>query len=107
MAETSDQGIDCTVQNAEQLPADLGGRTGVCSIIEKTLLPSIQSAGISPSAITVTVNVKSDSRASAVAVVNGAATAEQNVASSDRALSAGAIQMLANGIAAEIAKLGA
>ena len=106
MAQTPDQGIDCTVQNAEILPANLGGEAGVCAIVQRILLPAVHKARLSPSAVAVSVNVKSDSMASAIATVSGVATPEQKVASSDRKLGKGAIEMLANGIADQLAKMG-
>ena len=107
MAQTSAQAVNCTVQNAEKLPPALGGEAAVCSIIDRLVLPSVRSAGLSPSSVSVSVNVKSQSLVSAVAVVNGSAMAEQNVASSDRALGASAIEMLGKAIATQIAKIGA
>jgi hypothetical protein len=110
MAATSEpalgQGINCTVQNADKLPPQLGGEAAICSIMANILLPSLHQAGLASSALALFVNVKSESRISAVASVNGKPMPEQNVASSDRSLSAGAIEMLAQGVAREVAKLG-
>lgn len=104
---TSGQGLNCTVRNADKLPPELGGEAAICSMMAKILLPSLHQAGLASSAFALFVSVKSESRISAVASVNGKPVPEQNVASSDRALSAGAIEMLAQGIARELAKLGA
>ena len=102
MAGTSAQSIHCTVAGADKLPADIGGEKGVCSAIAAATASVLGQSGISPGTVTVAVAVKSESRISAVASVGGKALAEQNVATSDRALNANAIRMLANAVANSI-----
>ena len=105
MTATAERGINCTVEGAAKLPSELGGEAAICSTMAKIVLPSLQRTGIASSALAVVVKVKSDSRISAVASVNGKTLPEQNVASSDRPLGATAIEMLANGVAAELSNL--
>lgn len=105
MTTSSSERMSCSVEGAEKLPRALGGQSGICSVIEKALAPAIAGGGIPYSAVSVKVEVKSDSRISAVASVSGKLLPEQNVATSDRALNAAALQMLANALAAEVTKL--
>ena len=103
MTGTSGPSIHCTVAGAEKLPAGVGGEDAVCSAIASAAAGALQGAKIAPATVSVAVTLKSDSRISAVPSVGGKALAEQNVATSDRALNANAITMLANAVAAAIA----
>ena len=102
MTATSGASIRCAVAGAENLPAELGGEQGVCAAIAVAAAPALGKANIAPYAVSVAVTVKSESRISAVPSVNGKALTEQNVATSDRALNANAIRMLADAIASAI-----
>lgn len=104
MTSTGGNDIRCTVEGGDKLPPGLGGGEAICRAISRAALPALQRAGIAPSAVAVAVRVKSDSRMSAVASVNDKPLAEQNVATSDRALNAGAVTMLADAVAAELSR---
>jgi hypothetical protein len=106
MNSTSETSFACSVVGASELPAQIGGEQGVCSAIQRTVAPALHQAGISPSAVAIAVQVKSSSRISAVATLNGSALPEQNVAISDRTLNAGAIDMLARGLARQLTASG-
>ena len=103
MTATSGPSIHCSVAGAEKLPANLGGESAVCSAIVAAAANVIAAAKIPPADVSVEVTVKSESRMSAVPTVRGKALPEQNVASSDQALNAGAVQILANAVAYAIA----
>lgn len=105
MSSTSAEQLRCIVQGEEKLPAEVGGEAAVCSAIERAAAPALQSAGLSPAAVSISVEVKSQYRISAVPAVGGRSLPEQHVGISDRPLNARAIDMLANAIAAELAKL--
>jgi hypothetical protein len=104
MTTSSSERLNCTVEGTSNLPNSLGGQPGICAIIENAVSSAIARGGIPLSAISVAVEVKSQSRMSAVVTFNGKALPEQDVASSDRALNAVAVKMLANALAAEISK---
>lgn len=106
MTANSHEDLRCTVQGVQKLPQGLGGQPAVCSVIANAVLPALARAGISSSAVTVAVEVKSESRISAIAEINGRPLPEQNVAVSDRALNAGAIRMLADGLATQLSNSG-
>ncbi|MGN6154999.1 MAG: hypothetical protein ACTHN4_04610 [Sphingomicrobium sp.] len=107
MTPTPVHQLHCAVHGAEQLPPELGGEAGVCAAIGEALAPALSRAGIAASAVAVAIEVKSKSRISAVTSVDGKPLPEQNVAISDRSLNAGAVRMLANGLAAQISELAA
>lgn len=102
MNSTSETRLACSVAGASELPAQIGGADGVCAAIERAVVPALRDSGIASSAVAIAVQVKSASRVSAVATLNGSALPEQNVASSDRTLNAGSIDMLARGLAAQL-----
>ncbi len=105
MTPTSDQSICCAVVGAEKLPAGLGGESAVCAAITAAAAPALRQSGVSPSAVTITVQVKSNSWISALPEVNGKALYELKVASSDSSLNSRSIDMLATAVAAELSKL--
>ncbi|QNM83784.1 hypothetical protein H8M03_05540 [Sphingomonas sabuli] len=102
MGTTSGPAIRCTVENAGKLPADLGGSAGVCAAIERALAPKVAEAGVDASSVTIALAVKSPHQMSAVATVDGRALPQQNVGTTDRPLTAGAIKMLAAALADQI-----
>ena len=95
--------IHCTVEGAEKLPSEVGGEGAVCSAIAAAAAGTLKQAKLSPADLSVAVTVKSDSLISAVPSVRGKPLAEQNVATSDRALNANALNMLGNAVANAIA----
>lgn len=106
MNRTESARIDCTVENPANLPAELGGPDAVCAAIEKAALPALQSAGIAPSELKVSVKAQSSHQLSATASAGSFRIAEQKVGISDRALNRRAVDMLARAIASELEKLG-
>ena len=104
MTTDSQSQIRCTVEGEAKLPPEIGGADAVCGAIVRAALPVIQRAGIAPETIGVSVRVKSDSRISAVPSIGGKALPEQNVAISDRTLNQRSIAMLADAVAAVLAK---
>ncbi len=106
MSPTSDRPIQCAVEGADKLPAEIGGEPAICATIAAAVLPALERSGVSPSAVSLSVRVKSDSHISTVASISGTRLAEQNVAISDRALTSGAIDMLAQALAAELSRDG-
>ena len=104
MTTHSPSQIRCTVEGEAKLPPEIGGGDAVCGAIVRAALPVIERAGIAPESVGVSVQVKSDSRISAVPSIGGKALPEQNVAISDRPLNQRSITMLAEAVAAQLAK---
>lgn len=102
MNNTAGETIRCSVIGAEKLPSEVGGADAVCSALAAAAVPAARSAGISESALSVTVTVSSPSVATAVATVGTVALPEQTVGVSDRDLSKSAIEMLARALASQI-----
>jgi hypothetical protein len=96
--------ISCTVEGAEKLPSEIGGEEAVCAALERAAAATLRQAGVAPSALSVSVNVRSAYRISAVASLDGKTIPEQQVGISDRELNARAIDMLAQAVAAELGK---
>ena len=105
MSSTSTEQLRCVVQGVEKLPPELGGEAAVCSAIERAAAPELLRAGIAPAAVSVSVQVLSQHRISAIATVDGRSLPEQHVARSDRPLNTRTIDMLAEGVALELSKL--
>lgn len=105
MNSTSSDALHCAVEGAEKLPPELGGSAAICSAITKAAAPVLNSRRVGAEAVSVVVNVQSASAISAATSVAGKSLPEQKVAISDRTLNARAIDMLANAIAAELARL--
>lgn len=90
--------IWCRVSDVGKLPADLGGSDSLCAEIARALQP------VAPKPAAVEVNVVSQYLASAsVTLANGRKLPDIKVGNSDRPLNRRAIQMLAEGIAAQVA----
>lgn len=105
MSSTSTGQLRCVVQGEDLLPPELGGQAAVCSAIQQAATPVLQRAGIAPAAVSVSVQVTSQSTISATASVGGTSRPEQHVATSDRLLNPGAIDMLARAVASDLSKL--
>lgn len=100
MTSLPPQEIGCTVNSAELLADSVGGATGVCAEIIRSL------AVASPKPKRVEVTVMSSSRASArVVTAEGMALPEMNVGSSDRALARSSFRLLGNGLADQLKRL--
>jgi hypothetical protein len=88
----------CQVSGAGKLPAELGGADGLCAEIARALQP------VSPKPAAVAVTVASPYLASAsVTLADGQKLETIKVGNSDRPLNRRAIQMLAEGIATQVA----
>lgn len=95
------QEIGCVVQGEEKLPSEIEA-DAICSAIRSASAPVLQRTGLSPTAVSVLVKIKSEFGLSATATVGGRALREHNVAISDRPLNMRAVDMLANAVAAEL-----
>ena len=102
MASTRAETIGCSVQQAANLPAEIGGPDAVCAAITEATRPALQRAGISASQLSVQVRVVSDHRIAAVASLGGRQLPEHVVDVADRTLNRRAIEMLAAAMAAEV-----
>lgn len=105
MSSTSTEQLRCAVQGEEKLPPEVGGEGAVCSAMKRAVEPVLQQSGVSAAVVSVSVEVKSEYRISAIASVGGRALPEQHVASTDRVLNPRAIDMLARAVASELSKL--
>lgn len=105
MSPTSTEQLRCVVQGEENLPAELGGGEAICSEIRRAAAPVLQSAAVSPAAVSVSVKVTSAHTLTAGGSVSGRPLQEQHVATSDRPLTSRAVGMLANAVAAELSKV--
>jgi hypothetical protein len=105
MNSTPSQSFRCVVEGAERLPPGLGGGDAVCSAVAKAATPVLERNGVDAGAVSVVITVQSASAISAATSVAGKSLPEQKVAISDRSLNPRAIDMLANAVAAELAKL--
>jgi hypothetical protein len=105
MNSVSQSGLRCVVDGEEKLPPEVGGPVRLCAAIERAALPQLQNAGIAPVTVAVRVTVKSSSRISAVASIGDRALPEQNVGISDRPLNVRAVDMLAQAVAGQLAKV--
>jgi hypothetical protein len=94
--------VHCSVDRGEKLPSGLTA-SGVCAAIRKAVAPSLERAGIAADALSVKITVESDAKLVAAATLAGKTLPEQRVASSDRVLTARAVDMLAQAIAAQVA----
>lgn len=94
--------VQCSVAHAEKLPSNLS-ESAICAAIGQAAAPVLDRASLAHEALAVRVSVESDSKLVASATLAGKPLPEQRVATSDRALNAGAVAMLARAIAAEIA----
>ena len=98
------QAVDCTVENADRLPAELRGADAICGPISRAAAANAASGAPS---VTIRVVVDSPYKLSVTAMVNGTALPEQKLASADRTLTPEAIERLASTIAGEIASFAA
>lgn len=105
MRPTSSDQLRCVVQGAEKLPPELGGAAAVCAAFERAAAPELRRAGIALAGVSVSVQVRSQYRISAVASVGERSLPEQNVGISDRQLNTGAIEMLARAIVADLSNI--
>lgn len=104
MHPRDDQAWNCSVEKAEKLSPEIGGADAVCSTIKNAAMARIEPSRLNSAAVTIRVRVESEHKISAVATIDGKALAKQNVAISDRVLAPSSIQMLADAVAAEIAR---
>jgi hypothetical protein len=94
----SAHGVRCQVVGASQLSADTGGADASCAAIDQ----SLQAASPKPAAVEVTI-VSPSLVSATVMLADGRRLPAIKVASSDRPLGRGSIQMLADSIAAQVA----
>ena len=106
MSRTSETGLRCTVEGAQNLPAELDGPDSVCAAIEKAAISALQGAGIEPAQVSVSVTVQSQYRISATASAGPRTIPEQKVGITDRTLNSRSVDMLARAIALELKRLG-
>jgi hypothetical protein len=90
---------NCRVIGGEKLPASTGGAAGICAAIEKAVATHAPTVPYSAE-----VRVLSKSALAAKLVANGRNLPEQNLAVSDRDLSAGSIERFARSLAEIIAR---
>lgn len=101
MTSTSPEQLRCVVEGGEMLPPEIGADE-ICSAIRLASEPVLSSAAISPAAVSVSVKVRSASAISATASFGGRQLRERNVATSNRPLTARAVDMLAKAVAEEL-----
>lgn len=103
MTRAPSEDLRCVVQGEEKLPPEIGAET-ICSAIKRAAAPVLQSAALSPAAVSVSVKVTSAHTLTAAATVGGRTLPEHNVATMDRPLTQRAVNTLANAVAAELSK---
>ncbi len=99
--------VSCTVQNLEKLPADLRHQESICGPLVSAAQTAAGKAALASNAVTLRVVVDSPYKLAATAIVNGTALPEQKLASADRPLTSGSIEMLAGALASQLADFGA
>ena len=103
MNSISAEGLRCSVQGEEKLPAELCGEPAICAAIAGAALPELERSGIAPDSVAVTVTVGSPFLMSAAVSVGDRDLPEQKVGISDRPLNARAVKMLADAVARALA----
>lgn len=94
--------LQCSVSHAEKLPSGLS-EGSICAALRQAAVPALDRIGLATKALSVQIQVESDSKLVATATLAGKTLPEHRVATSDRLLNAKAVEMLAKAIAAEIA----
>lgn len=95
-AHSASDGLRCTVDRAERLPADVGGAAGMCRLFEE----AAAAAKARPAAVAVTV-LSSAALAATVTASDGRELPEHRLVRSDRPLSRAAIERFARAVMAE------
>jgi len=103
-AMTTTDMVHCSVERAEKLPAGVTG-SSICAAVRKAAAPALAQGGHSPAALSVHITIESETKLVGAATLAGKALPEHRIGISDRALNAGAVNMLANAIAADIASV--
>jgi hypothetical protein len=92
-------GIDCTLVGADKLPVSAGSAETLCNRIRSIVAANAPASGVS---LTVQVHTRYFMSAAAT-LADGRTLPEQKVAVSDAELNERAVEMLANGLANQIA----
>ncbi len=104
MTRGTESDIRCTVSGSANLPPEISDRS-LCDAISHAAAPVLAETGVSPGAVTVAIEVKSPSRMGAVVSLGKESSPQQQVASSDRPINSGAVKMLADALARELARM--
>lgn len=105
MQSREQQSIVCSVEASTKAPPELQQEGAICGPIARAAEAAARDSGLAAGTISVKVEVLSPFSIAATTSVEGRALPTQRVDVSDRALGASSIEMLARGVALQLAQL--